>query len=76
MEDRVSDSTEYDRQARLARVTARASAVLDGAGAAAAFLLHPHPLFDGATPLEVAETEEGARRVEAVLDRLEHGLPV
>jgi uncharacterized protein (DUF2384 family) len=36
----------------------------------------PHPLLEGRAPIEVAETELGARRVEDVLAALEYALPV
>ena len=39
------------------------------------FLRSPHPLLEHRTPLAVARTEAGARRVEAILAALEWGLP-
>ena len=36
----------------------------------------PHRELSGQTPLEVARTELGARRVEDLLDKLYFGLPV
>jgi uncharacterized protein (DUF2384 family) len=36
----------------------------------------PHPLLEGRTPIDVAETDLGARRVEDILAALEYALPV
>ncbi|WP_433983069.1 MbcA/ParS/Xre antitoxin family protein [Tunturiibacter empetritectus] len=36
----------------------------------------PHRELHGETPLEVARTELGARRVEDLLDKLFYGLPL
>jgi putative toxin-antitoxin system antitoxin component (TIGR02293 family) len=40
------------------------------------FLNAAHPLLGSRPPLEVAETELGARRVEDLLMKLEYSLPV
>ena len=40
------------------------------------FLNTPHPELDGRMPLEVAVTEAGAARVEELIERGRHGLPV
>jgi putative toxin-antitoxin system antitoxin component (TIGR02293 family) len=50
--------------------------VWEGTDDAREFLSTPHPLFDGRTPLELAQSEPGARRVEQLLMKLEYGLPV
>lgn len=65
-----------DRVERLARVFAMARATWGDDEKARRFLLSPHPELEGNTPIEVALTEVGARRVEAVLERGIHGLPV
>jgi putative toxin-antitoxin system antitoxin component (TIGR02293 family) len=67
---------ESERTERLARIVALAEAGWDNAGDARAFLNRPHPLLDGETPLRVARTELGARRVERLLYDVEHGLPL
>lgn len=67
---------ESERTERLARVVALAESLWDDQQEARAFLNRPHPLLDGETPLDVAHTELGARRVERVLHSIEHGLPV
>ncbi|MBI3047214.1 MAG: DUF2384 domain-containing protein [Acidobacteria bacterium] len=67
---------ESERTERLARVVALAHGVWDDDRDARAFLNRPHPLLDGETPLNVARTELGARRVERLLHDIEHGLPL
>lgn len=71
--DRLSPD-ESERTERLARVIALAEAAWDDEDEARAFLNRPHPLLDGETPLNVARTELGARRVERLLYEAEHGL--
>ncbi|CAN5496984.1 DUF2384 domain-containing protein [soil metagenome] len=68
--------TESERVERLARLMAMAEAVWEDEEDARAFMHEPHPLLDGRTPLEMAETELGARRVERLLMKLEYSLPV
>lgn len=67
---------ESERTERLARIVALAETVWDHEREARAFLNRPHPLLDGETPLNVARTEIGARRVERLLYDAEHGLPL
>jgi putative toxin-antitoxin system antitoxin component (TIGR02293 family) len=69
-------AAESERTERLARVIAQAEALWGDEDAARAFLNRPHPLLDGATPLDVARTELGARRVESLLYDVEYGLPL
>jgi putative toxin-antitoxin system antitoxin component (TIGR02293 family) len=64
---------ESERTERLARVVALAASVWDDAEEARAFLNRPHPLLENATPLSVARTELGARRLEQLLYDVEHG---
>ncbi|HLM68027.1 MAG TPA: antitoxin Xre/MbcA/ParS toxin-binding domain-containing protein [Longimicrobium sp.] len=40
------------------------------------FLITPHGLLDGQTPLAASRTLEGAKRVREILLALEYGLPV
>lgn len=61
---------------RLARLYAMAQAVWQDAQAARQFLMTPHPELDGKTPLDAALTEIGGRRVEEIIARGLHGLPV
>jgi putative toxin-antitoxin system antitoxin component (TIGR02293 family) len=65
---------ESERVARLLRVVARARLVLAGPAQARAWLERPLRELGGKTPLELSATEPGAREVELVLGRLEHGV--
>jgi len=67
---------EGERTERLARIIAAAEYVLDDPNDAHEWLTNPHPELDGRTPMETAESELGARRVEHVLESLLYGLPV
>jgi putative toxin-antitoxin system antitoxin component (TIGR02293 family) len=60
---------------RLARVFATALHVWDDPADAREFLHTPHPLLGKRSPLDVAMTEPGARRIEEVLWQLFYGLP-
>lgn len=65
---------ESERAERLARVFASAAYVWGSEDDARAFLDAPHPLLQGRSPLDVAMSELGARRVEALLWQLFYGL--
>lgn len=65
---------ESDRLYRLARVAAHAVDVLGSEPQAAAWLRRSNRALGGESPLEVLDTDIGARQVEDVLGRLEHGL--
>jgi uncharacterized protein (DUF2384 family) len=43
---------------------------------AARFLIHPHWKFNSEAPLIIAQNEEGAREVEALLGNIIHGVSV
>jgi len=66
---------ESERTERIARVVALAESLWGDEDEARAFLNRPHPLLEDETPLNVARTEIGARRVEHLLHDIEHGLP-
>ena len=66
---------ESQKTERLARIVATARYVWDDEGDAREFLNTAHPLLEGRTPVEVALTELGARRVEELLWKLFYGLP-
>lgn len=72
----VLNTTESERLERIARLTALASHVLESDLEGRRFLLTPHALLGGHTPLELSMTDLGARRVEDILWRLEYTLPV
>lgn len=68
------DRTESDRLVRYARLVSRACSALGGLPGARSWLLAPAVAFGGECPLDYADTEIGAREVEALLGRLEHGV--
>jgi putative toxin-antitoxin system antitoxin component (TIGR02293 family) len=67
---------ESARTERLARVVALAESVWNDEEETRDFLNRAHPLLDNRSPLDVASTELGARRVEQLLHSAEHGLPL
>lgn len=42
---------------------------------AEAFMLQPHVLLNGRTPLEASKTQDGASQVESILQAIRWGLP-
>lgn len=68
------DRAESDRLVRYARLFSRASEALGGAANARSWLAAPARAFHGECPLDYADTEIGAREVEALLGRIEHGV--
>jgi putative toxin-antitoxin system antitoxin component (TIGR02293 family) len=69
------DSGRSDRLLRFARLFRLAVELHDGDEEAARdWLRKPARALDGETPLDRAETEAGAREVENLIGRLEHGV--
>ena len=68
------DAVSGDRLVRSARLYAIAAEVLEDSAAAAQWLKLPQRALGGAVPLELAQTDVGARAVEALLGRMEHGV--
>lgn len=68
------DREESDRVIRFARLMGRAVEVLEGDENARAWLSRPQVGLGGAVPLDYATTEAGAREVEDLLGRIEHGV--
>lgn len=68
------DRMESDRLVRFMRLFARAVEALGGEEGARSWLVAPAVAFQGECPLDFADTEVGAREVEALLMRLEHGV--
>ena len=67
---------ESDRLLRATRIFAKALALFEGdAKLTRQWLLSPQLGLGGATPLGYAATEVGAREVENLIGRLEHGIP-
>jgi putative toxin-antitoxin system antitoxin component (TIGR02293 family) len=67
---------ESERLERIARLATLAEQVWESPDEAQRFLTSPHPLLDNQAPLDLAATDLGTRRVEDLLWKLEHSLPV
>jgi putative toxin-antitoxin system antitoxin component (TIGR02293 family) len=66
---------ESDRLVRLSRVFARAIELFEGdVEGARSWLMRPVLALGGAVPFEMARTEVGAREVEMLIGRIEHGV--
>lgn len=65
---------ESERLYRIAALFDRATEVLGNQLRARSWFAGPKPALGGRSPLEFADTEPGAREVEALLGRLEHGV--
>lgn len=69
------DPEESDRLLRIARVFGKALELFEGdAGQAREWLSGPQRALGGERPIILARTDLGAREVEALADRLEHGV--
>ena len=68
------DRAASDRLVRYARLMSHATAALGGIEGARSWLTAPAIAFNGECPLDFADTEIGAREVDALLGRLEHGV--
>lgn len=67
-------SDESERLLRIGVLFDRAKEVLGGRDAARTWLKSPKRALAGRTPLEYADTEPGAREVEDLIGRIEHGV--
>jgi putative toxin-antitoxin system antitoxin component (TIGR02293 family) len=65
---------ESDRLYRLARTIARMEEILGSREKAEVWLREPNRVLGMQTPLDLLDTDEGAKRVEDVLIRIEHGV--
>ncbi len=68
------DPAESDRVVRMVGVVAAAEETFGDADKARLWLARPNRALDGETPLEMADTDRGARVVETLLGRIAHGL--
>ena len=68
------DAAESDRVVRYARLLGAAANVMESVENGRRWLASPQFGLGGAIPLHYAETEVGAREVEALLGRIEHGV--
>ena len=64
---------ESDRLVRLTRVQSLAEDVFDDSDKANRWLRQPLGIIDGKTPLELAQTDAGARVVEQIIAKLDWG---
>ncbi len=64
---------ESDRLYRLARIVALAKSCIGDAQVAGRWLKRPNAALGGKTPIELLDTEPGARAVENVLGRIAYG---
>jgi putative toxin-antitoxin system antitoxin component (TIGR02293 family) len=65
---------ESDRLARLARVMALAEDTFQNRGKAHRWMRRANRSLGGMVPVELLDTDEGARLVETVLGRISHGI--
>lgn len=63
-----------DRLARVVRVAARAEEALGDQDEAARWLRKPNRSLEGRRPIDLLESDIGARMVERALGRIEHGV--
>ena len=68
------DKDESERLLRIARLAAHASEVLDSLENVRKWFTEPARALGGETPFSFADTEPGAREVERLLIRLDHGV--
>jgi putative toxin-antitoxin system antitoxin component (TIGR02293 family) len=59
---------------RIARVAAQAFAVFGSEEKAAVWLRRPNRALNGDLPVHLLDTDVGARQVEDILGRIEHGI--
>jgi putative toxin-antitoxin system antitoxin component (TIGR02293 family) len=71
---RKLDADESDRLYRLARIAGQAVAVLGTEEKAAIWLRRANRALNGEVPLGLLDTDLGARQIEDVLGRIEHGV--
>jgi putative toxin-antitoxin system antitoxin component (TIGR02293 family) len=71
----VASQDESNQLLRLSRVLKRATDLHEGdQSSAREWLETPMPALGGRRPLELAQTELGAREVEDLIGRIEHGV--
>ncbi len=68
------DPAESDRVVRIVSVVGAAEETFGDAGKARVWLGRENRALDGETPLGMADTDLGARAVEALLGRIAHGI--
>ena len=73
-QSRKLDADESDRLYRIARVAAQAFAVFGTEEKAATWLRRPNRALNGERPIQLLDTDVGARQVEDILGRIAHGV--
>lgn len=68
------EADESDRLLRVVGIVAAAEEVFGDRDKAQAWLNRQNRTLDGESPLAMADTDRGARAVEALLGRIEHGI--
>ena len=68
------EADESDRLSRVARLAAQAAVSLGSRDKASAWLRAPNRALGGAVPLRLLDTDPGAREVEDLLLRIDHGV--
>jgi putative toxin-antitoxin system antitoxin component (TIGR02293 family) len=71
---RKLDGDESDRLYRIARVAAQAFAVFGAEDKAATWLRRPNRALNGELPIDLLDTDVGARQIEDILGWIEHGV--
>ena len=71
---RKLDPVESDRLYRIARVAAEAVSVFGAEDKATTWLQRPNRALNGELPIRLLDTDVGARQVEDILGRIEHGI--
>jgi len=69
------DPDESDRLYRIARIAGQAVSVFGAEEKAASWLQRPNRALNGEPPIRLLDTDVGARQVEDILGRIEHGIP-
>ena len=73
-QSRKLDPVESDRLYRIARVAAYAVSVFADEDKATTWLQRPNRSLKGELPIRLLDTDVGARQVEDILGRIEHGI--
>jgi putative toxin-antitoxin system antitoxin component (TIGR02293 family) len=71
--ERKLQAEESDRLLRLARVSSQAADILGSEKKAAQWLRRPNRALGNQVPLDLIDSDIGARQVDEVLGRIEHG---
>lgn len=74
--DSLLTADETDKALRLARITSEADRVFGDSEKSSVWLRRKNRALSGHTPLDLLQTETGARMVEELLGQIEHGMVV